>query len=75
MYVAQKEWLLHPYPVDQPNWVMDLVRLGESLGEKCFALLEGKEGEHQRTYLGFGEGIVLSPRPLTAINKKNQPNP
>ncbi|WP_434511311.1 anthranilate synthase component I family protein [Desulfitobacterium sp. AusDCA] len=72
MYVAQKEWLLHPYPVDQPNWVMDLVRLGESLGEKCFALLEGKEGEHQRTYLGFGEGIVLSPQTFNS-NKQEEP--
>lgn len=60
MYVAQKEWLLHPYPSHQSNWVMDLVRFGESLGEKCFALLEGKEGEHQRTYLGFGKGISLT---------------
>lgn len=73
MHVAQKEWLLHPYPSDQPNWVMDLVRLGESLGEKCFALLEGKEGEHQRTYLGFGEGIILSPQTFNN-DKKEEPN-
>lgn len=72
MHVAQKEWQLHPYPSGQPNWVMDLVRFGESLGEKCFALLEGKEGEHQRTYLGFGEGIILSPQ--TFDNKLEEPN-
>ncbi|WP_425806611.1 anthranilate synthase component I family protein [Desulfitobacterium sp. Sab5] len=75
MHVAQKEWLLHPYPIDQPNWVMNLVRLGESLGEKCFALLEGKEGEHQRTYLGFGKGISLTPETFYLTKQEGSGKP
>ena len=72
MQVARKEWVLHPYPTDHPNWVLDIVRFGESLGEKCFALLEGKEDEHQRTYLAFGEGWTLTRKNFEQDNRSRQ---
>ncbi|AHF07955.1 anthranilate synthase component I family protein [Desulfitobacterium metallireducens] len=75
MYVAQKEWQLDPYPSDPSNWISDLVRLGENLGEKCFALLEGKEGDHQRTYLGFGQGITLSRQTFSKTGLTETPDP
>ncbi|HVJ50314.1 anthranilate synthase component I family protein [Desulfitobacterium sp.] len=74
MQVAQKEWTLQPYP-SNPDWIIDLFRLGETLGEKCFALLEGKEGDHQRTYLGFGEGITLSRQTFDQTGLKATPDP
>ena len=61
MFALQKKWSLDPFPHEDNDLVMSLVQFGETLGVKCFALLEGKEGAHQRTYLGFGEGWVLTP--------------
>jgi len=61
MLMAQKEWQLNPFPSPSSNWVLDLLHFAESLGEKCYVLLEGNELEHQRTYMGFGEGWVLTP--------------
>ena len=61
MRVIQKEWRLDPFPSPHSDWVMNLLRFSETLGEKCYTLLEGNEEEHQRTYYGFGEGWILSP--------------
>lgn len=85
MLAAQKEWVLDPFLNHDPNWVMSLVQFGETLGEKCFALLEGKEGTHERTYLSFGEGWILSrqtfdpsetpdPDPLIHLRKFREAN-
>lgn len=74
MLAAQKEWVLDPFPNHDSNWVMGLVQFGETLGEKCFALLEGKEGSHERTYLGFGEGWILS-RQTFDLSETPDPDP
>lgn len=75
MLAIQKEWNFQPYPCTKRDWIMDLVHLGENLGEKCFALLEGKEGEHQRTYLGFGKGITLSRQTFNETGLTKVPDP
>jgi len=41
--------------------MQSLVKLGERLCQPCTALLEGKERENERSYLGFGEGEVITP--------------
>lgn len=80
MLVAQKEWILDPFPDRDSDWVIHLVQFGEGLGEKCFALLEGNEENYQRTYLGFGQGWILTPEtfnpssPLDPSNSPNSPN-
>ncbi|AFM02022.1 MULTISPECIES: anthranilate synthase component I family protein [Desulfitobacterium] len=61
MRMIQKEWILDPFPSTRSDWVMNLRQFSETLGEKCYALLEGNEEDHQRTYYGFGEGWILSP--------------
>lgn len=60
MFVAQREWIMKDFPHHDPDWIMGFVKFGEKFGEPCLALLEGKEGMQQRTYLGFGQGWVLS---------------
>jgi len=72
MLAAQKEWVLESFTNRDPNWVMSLVQFGETLGEKCFALLEGKEGAQERTYLGFGQGWILSRQTFDQTETSNQ---
>lgn len=74
MPVVQNEWILDSRHFTRSSWIMELVHFGESLGEKCFAVLEGNEGDHQRTYLSFGEGIILS-RETFKIPENNDSSP
>lgn len=58
MWVTKREWVLDPRQAFQSELVLVLVQLGQELGQPCMNLLEGKEGETERSYLGFGNGWI-----------------
>lgn len=60
MRVIRKDLVLYDKEIFQNGFILTLVELGESLGQPCTALLEGKERESERSYLGFGEGWIIS---------------
>ncbi len=59
MWVTKREWVLEPNQTYQSELVLVLVQLGQELEQPCMNLLEGKEGETERSYLGFGNGWVI----------------
>ncbi|MFZ3372654.1 MAG: chorismate-binding protein, partial [Desulfitobacteriaceae bacterium] len=58
MWVTKREWVLDTRQTFQSELVLVLVQLGQELGQPCLNLLEGKEGETERSYLGFGSGWI-----------------
>lgn len=62
MFVKQRKWTMTSaglrFREDAP---LRLVKLGEQLETSCTSLLEGREPESERSYLGFGEGWVIRP--------------
>lgn len=59
MQVGRYEWVIDRTRLFQEQLVLVLRRLGDELGVPCTALLEGKEGDPERSYLGFGEGWII----------------
>ena len=60
MWVARMEWMLNEEEKPNGELVLALVQLGEQLGFSCTALLEGKERDAERSYLGFGSGWTIT---------------
>lgn len=54
------EYLLQDQKGLESSLVPRLVDLGESLGQPCTVLLEGRERVSERSYLGFGQGWIVS---------------
>ncbi len=60
MWTASRSWNVTRHEGPGREGILKLVGLGERLGESCRFVLEGQEREHERSYLGFGEGWVFS---------------
>jgi anthranilate synthase component 1 len=60
MWAMHKTWSFKDSTFFEGVMIPELVQQGQSLKTPCTALLEGKEGETERTYMGFGTGWTLT---------------
>lgn len=56
VFAASQEWGSISAKFRPEAGILQLARLGERLGMPCRFVLEGQEREHERSYLGFGQG-------------------
>lgn len=71
MYFTRQTWNIEGKDLE-PDFILHLAAIGEALQQPCLSLLEGKEGDHERSYLGFGEGWVLRDQ---VWDEGNEPDP
>ena len=75
MWFASRTWILKKVETMQEEGIVRLAALGDILRMPCQFVLEGQERKHERSYLGFGEGWILSglgkngADPLTELRK------
>ena len=60
MWAMHKTWSFKDSTFFEGTMIPELVQQGQRLKTPCTALLEGNEGETERTYLGFGIGWTLT---------------
>jgi len=60
MWAMHKTWSFKDSTFFERVMIPELVRQAQNLKTPCTALLEGKEGETERTYIGFGTGWTLT---------------
>ena len=60
MLAMHKTWSFKDSTLFEGMMIPELVQQGQRLNTPCTVLLEGNEGETERTYLGFGNGWTLT---------------
>lgn len=60
MWAMHKTWSFEDNAFFEGKMIPELVQLGQRLKTLCTVLLEGSEGETERTYMGFGTGWTLT---------------
>lgn len=60
MWAMHKTWSFKDSAFFEGTIIPELVQHGQRLKTPCTALLEGNEGETERTYMGFGTGWTLT---------------
>jgi len=60
MWAMHKTWSFKDNTFFEGRMIPELVQLGQRLKTPCTVLLEGNEGETERTYMGFGTGWTLT---------------
>lgn len=59
MWAMHKTWSFKDSTFFEGMMISELVQQGQRLKTPCTVLLEGNEGETERTYMGFGAGWTL----------------
>lgn len=60
MWAMHNTWSFEDNAFFEGKMILELVQLGQRLKTLCTVLLEGNEGETERTYMGFGTGWTLT---------------
>ena len=60
MWAMHKTWSFRDNTFFKGMMIPQLVQQGQRLNTPCTILLEGNEGETERTYMGFGNGWTVS---------------
>jgi len=60
MWAMHQTWSFKDCTFFKGTMIPELVQLGQRIITPCTVLLEGNEGETERTYMGFGSGWILT---------------
>ena len=60
MWAMHQTWSFEDCTFFKGKMIPELVQQGQRLKTPCTVLLEGNEGETERTYMGFGSGWILT---------------